>query len=331
MSRTSRSSSGATASAPAAPADGKVHRILTHCVYQIATGRWAVGQRLPSAREAEALWGVDRRTVLKAYRLLETTNLVECRTRSGFRVRNDPTVGRVSQHRHELRRLFDHTSAELRGRTDLSVLGTFRYFASLAEMEAREAPELGFAECTLTQAAGHCAEIEARLDVPCCPLNLAQLGGRESRLPTGLRTLFVSRYHLSELGKLADSPRLKVVPVTIHPDPMLAVTLEQASRVVIVEFDATEAEMIAKDVQRLCPRPHVRACVVADAAIALPELIEKERRRHRSLILLAPRVWGHASVKVRQRPGVGEARFVIHVSQWPQIADAAGLPLGIVF
>ncbi len=47
-------------------------------------GVWRPGVRLPSIREPEAEFGVDRRVVLKAYRTLERDGIVELRERSGI-------------------------------------------------------------------------------------------------------------------------------------------------------------------------------------------------------------------------------------------------------
>ena len=77
--------------------DRKVDRLHTHCLYRIATGKWPEGERLPSVREAERRWGVDRRTVLVAYHRLAEAGLVRRVDRSGFYVASGPELGRLSR------------------------------------------------------------------------------------------------------------------------------------------------------------------------------------------------------------------------------------------
>ena len=55
---------------------GKVENVANHCAYEIATGRWPKGHRLPSVRDAERDWQVNRLTVLRAYQRLVEMGLV---------------------------------------------------------------------------------------------------------------------------------------------------------------------------------------------------------------------------------------------------------------
>ncbi|MCZ6597685.1 MAG: hypothetical protein O7B99_08615, partial [Planctomycetota bacterium] len=54
----------------ARPAPG-VEGLVTHGLYQIATGKWRPDGRLPSVRRAAELWSVDPRVVLRAFQRLE--------------------------------------------------------------------------------------------------------------------------------------------------------------------------------------------------------------------------------------------------------------------
>ena len=66
------------------PLGPKVEKIVKHCVFEISTGAWRAGDRLPSVRRAGVSWGVGHLTVLKAYRRLVELGLVRNVERSGF-------------------------------------------------------------------------------------------------------------------------------------------------------------------------------------------------------------------------------------------------------
>src|SRR5262245_59667018 len=65
---------------------GTVEEIVNHGLYEIATGRWTAGTRLPSVRDAERRWGVNRLTVLRAYRRLAALGPAASEPRSRCRV-----------------------------------------------------------------------------------------------------------------------------------------------------------------------------------------------------------------------------------------------------
>lgn len=304
---------------------GKAERLVTHCVYQIATGKWAGGARLPSVREAEVAWGLDRRTVMKAYHHLQSLGLVVARTRSGFYVTEGPEVGRLARHRHELEALFERCAEMVAEETDLSLQGVFRYFSELAVIRSRERPECAFVECTATQARGHARELETRLGVPCLGLTLAEIDGKASRVPRYLRTLFVSGFHLGELAPTARGSSLQVHAVPIEVSP--AVVGEdpgEARGAVLLESDAVEAEAILEDVRVLGFGLPVEARVVEDVESTVAELAADARL----LVLLSPRLWGRVGPGVSERPNVRQVVFRIAEEAWPRIADALGLPLG---
>jgi len=133
------------------PADTKVAPLVTTFVYRIATGQWAEGERLPSVRAAGETWGVDRRTVLAAYRALEERGLVRGESRRGFFVAPGPELGRLGRHRGELETLHARVRAELE-RTGLPPASALRWIARLEEARETEEPRCAFVECTASQA-----------------------------------------------------------------------------------------------------------------------------------------------------------------------------------
>src|SRR6187402_474435 len=58
----------------------------------IRRGVFAVGERVPSVRQASAQYDVSIKTVLRAYALLESRGLLETRPQSGYFVREMPTA-----------------------------------------------------------------------------------------------------------------------------------------------------------------------------------------------------------------------------------------------
>ena len=62
----------------------------------VRRGVFAVGERVPSVRQASAQHGVSIKTVLHAYALLESQGVLETRPQSGYFVRELPSVHAVS-------------------------------------------------------------------------------------------------------------------------------------------------------------------------------------------------------------------------------------------
>ena len=83
-------------SPPARAPESKVEAIFKHGVYEIATGAWRPGARLPSLREARIAFRVNHLTVLRAYRRLVALGLVRNVRRSGFFVSEGTEVGRLA-------------------------------------------------------------------------------------------------------------------------------------------------------------------------------------------------------------------------------------------
>lgn len=311
-----------------APRERRADRWITHGIYQIATGKWPPGRRLPSVREAERAWGVDRRTVLQAYQRLAELGLVACAARSGYSVTKSAEFGRLSRHRHELDRLFERLLAEIEAQSELSPLGAFRYFAELAALRAADQPDCAFVECTAIQSEGHAREIKERLDVPCLPLTIGEIAGRRARIPAHVRTLLVSGFHFGELRALARPGELHVASVPIEVSPALLAHIPRGvSEGIVFESDDEEAHVIRDDVRALGLALPLKVQVVRELESALEAWKKKDARR-RSVALVSPRLWGGLSAAWRDQARVLPIEFRIREEAWPKIADAVGLPLG---
>lgn len=309
--------------------DRKADRILTHCLYRIATGKWTPGQKLPSVRAAEREWTVDRRTVLEAYRRLKQRGLVTCADRSGYFVTMGPELGRLSRHRKELEELYQRWQQEIVEQTGLSPLGTFRYFAQLAAIRAAENPSCAFVECTLDQATGHATEIGARLGIPCQPIILDEIDGQRSKLPASLRCLLVSQFHQGELRGLNSSKQLKVLPVPIEVSPLSLQDLpRKITAAVLFEVDGEQAHDMTADLRALKPKLKLSSKVINDLEPDLQNWIENSRVSQ--IALLSPRLWGRLSNGLKESGRLREVTFKIREDAWPGIADSIGLPLGVL-
>lgn len=310
------------------PRERRADRWITHGIYQIATGKWPPGQRLPSVREAERAWGVDRRTVLEAYQRLAELGLVACAPRSGYSVKKSAEFVRLSRHRHELDRLFERLSAEIEADSELSPLGAFRYFAELATLRAAEHPECAFVECTAIQAEGHAREIREHLDVPCLPLTTAEIAGRRARIPAHVRSLLVSGFHFGELRALSRPGELHVTSVPIEVSPVLLERIPRGvTEAIVFESDDEEAHVIRNDVRALGLDFPLKVQVAREVESALDAWKRKDVRRS-SVALLSPRMWGSLSAARRDQARVLPIEFRIREEAWQTIADAIGLPLG---
>lgn len=302
---------------------------MTHAIYKIATGKWPPGMRLPSVREAERAWDVDRRTVLDAYRRLQALGLVACAPRSGFFVEPGAELGRLSRHRYELEHLFERLRAEIESKSELSTLGAFRYFAELAALAAAEKPECAFVECTSTQAQGHAHEVHERLDVPCLAITTSEIDGRRSRVPMHVKTVLVSAFHSSELRALSRAADLQLLSVPIEVSPALLARIPHATTAAeVFESDEEEAHVIRDDVRALGLALPMKIQVTHDLEDALGRW--EKRATSKSVALISPRLWGKLAASWRDHPRVRPIEFSIRADAWPKIADAIGLPLGIV-
>lgn len=309
--------------------EDKAASLVTRCIYEIATGVWVAGQKLPSVRQAEAKWGLDRRVVMRAYQRLAELGLVEVLNRSGYYVVGREDLGRVSRHRHELENLYERFARLIVEDTELSPLGAFRYFAQYAEQKAQLSPEVAFAECTTAQAEGHAREVFQRLGIPCLPLSTQAIAGKRTRIPAHVRLLLVTGFHYGELKHL-DGDELQVVSVPIEVSPALARHLEDRSaNIVIVEYDETEGRQIQRDVEQLDAALSTELHVASDLETALEELVG-ERVGAGIIAALSPRVWGDASDRWREHPNVVPVEFSVVDDAWLRVADTIGLPLGDV-
>lgn len=305
-------------------------RLVRHCVYMIATGKWPAGARLPSIRRVRNEWGANQVTVQRTYTRLQAMGLADSRPRSGWYVAGGQRVDRLAGNRYELENLHRRVVALIGEGTGLSALGVLRYLVEFEAIRRREEPDVAFVECTLDQARAHADEIAARFNVPVLPLTTGGPSGTRERVPHHVRRLLTSPFHLDEVRRLADPPRLLVTAVPIEMSPALADDLARTrGPIVLLERESSMADHLAADVSRLLSGSRVVVRLVDDPAAELERLLGRGDAPAKPTVLLSPRVWGSLDPAVRDHPRVRQAAFRISESAWTQVADAIGLPVGV--
>jgi DNA-binding transcriptional regulator YhcF (GntR family) len=310
--------------------ENKVESIVRHCVYMIATGKWRSGDKLPSIRQAEERWGVNRLTVQRAYRRLEEMRLTEGKDRSGYYVATNTTLQRLTRHRYELDRLFEEFDRRIRTDTDFSTLAVLRYMSHLADIRMREEPDCAFVECTAIQASGHAREILERFDYPVIPLTTDEVGGTARRLPPNVRIVLTTLFHADELKEINNQNDLTLLSVPIEVSPALIDEIRQSrERVVLLEAEETMARHIALDAMSILRGLAIDIEVVSDVNRRLESYINRHQKglSHQT-VLLTPRHWGGVPEQWRSLPFIRPVGFSLADDAWPLIADALGLPLG---
>jgi len=306
--------------------DNKVDALALHCLYQIATGKWPAGSRLPSVRSSEEEWGLNRLTIQKAFKQLEQQGLIISKPKSGYYVSDSSTLSDITRHRYEMEYLLGKIKELICRETTLSTLSTLRYLSQLEELHEREAPDFAFCECTLIQAQGHALEIEQHYALPVMPMTLQQINGNRQRIPPHIRTLITTHFHYGELSSLQNET-LKVVAIPIEVSPSLKDKICACSGpVFFVENENVSATDIAADFSTYLD--HTRLEIVVTNEIE--SMLEKLTHNHKDpLILLSPRNWGAVAEKWRNQRFIKPVEFRICPNAWPELAESLGVALGL--
>ncbi|MGA7615246.1 MAG: GntR family transcriptional regulator [Thermoanaerobaculia bacterium] len=307
--------------------DTRATRLVQHCTYMIATGKWRPGGRLPSIRAIRQEWGLNQSAVQSAYGALVEAGLVESRDRSGYFVRGGGEIDHISRHRRTLSRIRHRISEMVREESDLSLLGTLRYLTSLEEIEQLQEPRVAFVECTRLQAESHAAEISERLQIPVVPLLLREMERRRRPLPHHVETVLTSSFHFQKVKSILHSQPVRLAPVPIEVSPELhGRIIDPKKPLVLLESEETMAADIARDSAAILGRkPDVQ--IVDDPGPVLALLLGGGRRkRNAPIVLLSPRLWGNLDETWRSHPNVLQVSFRIAATAWPRIAEECGLP-----
>lgn len=305
----------------------KVSQITTDCVYRIATGTWAVGTKLPSLRQGTKLWNVDPMTVKRAYEALRVSGLVEIASRSGVYVRDNAPVYGLRKHLSTLDALYASVQSQISAETGLSVLGSFRYLAQLAEQRAAAAPECSFVECTAFQSKQLAQEVSRAINAPCAAVTLSDLvTGRRPVLPSD-RVYFTTGFHHAEVSGFLGGSGPAVVQLTVKFSADCANSVVEAGkRFALFCLDSEQGDLIVDEVRALAGSPLIpaRAASVAPehAVAAVHETGADEA------VLVSPSIWESLPPEVQGRPDVFAYEYGFDEGAVRVMASALGLPLG---
>lgn len=304
------------------PAKGKLGDIVQHCIYEIATGKWTALQKLPSVREAEILWGVNRLTVLAAYRELEKIGLVVAKDRSGYYVVDN---GENDVFDTGLNKLYGRLKDMITKHTDLNLAYAFRYFNAMAISESKANPTYAFLECTNHQAEDHTKEIFQKLNIFVHPICLNSNEMLSPEIPQSVEILMTTGFHLREVNLIGKKLKKKVINIPIEIDPhFLKNTKNRIQKMILVEFEDNMSSNIFSDIKKLMGNVKLEKKLITNIDEELPSLFDDLANQ---LILLSPRVWGQASVTIKTDKRVRLIRFKISDASWKVISQALKIPL----
>ncbi len=302
---------------------GKLKSVVQHCIYEISTGKWKPGEKLPSVRKAEGLWGVNRLTVLSAYRELSEMGLVVSEDRRGYFVANQKTLEEDSDHKKQLDELYKKTLKFVKKNTDFEPAAVLKYFSSLAEKENEVNPEFAFLECSIFQAQGHALEIKNKLNVAVLPL-LIDEEIKNNGINGDVKTLLTTGFHIREVKAIGKKHNLQVVNVHIEVDPNLFANMESSfSSATIFELEEAMSRDIFNDVKALAKSIRLKEKVIKDVNEEIERFLADSKNE---ILLLSPRVWGRTAKKWQQDPRVHLIRFAIKKESWPVIIETIKLP-----
>lgn len=311
-----------------APA-GKADTIANHCFYMIAMGKWAPGARLPSVRQLEAEWSVNRLTVLKAYRSLAARGLVYHKPNGSYYVAEQLPKRDFVRDRIEIENLHAEITRTIRSETDLSPVGVLRTLAKITESDLGEHPEVAFVECSKAQAADHAREILERLHIPIAPLTLEEIRGKRLRLPPHVKTVLTTSFHLDELVSLR-AEGIEVVALPIEIAPELLAELESIGRqVVFLEPDTDLARRTATDAVWMMGIESPRVEVVSEIGDFLDDYFESSKADSADTLFLIPqKEWRHLDPRWHGHYAVRAISCRLCEAAWPIVGDVLRIPFG---
>ncbi|MEP5611804.1 MAG: winged helix-turn-helix domain-containing protein [Cyclobacteriaceae bacterium] len=306
---------------------GKLKSVVQHCIYEISTGKWRAGEKLPSVRKAEEMWGVNRLTVLSAYRELLEMGLVTSEDRKGYFVATHTENKETKEQRDQLDNLYKKALKLIRNNTSFEPRAVLKYFASQAEKENDLHPEIAFMECSNFQAEGHAKEIKDRLNVSIQPVLLNQ-EIQKQEFPSSIRTLLTTGFHILEVRKIGKRLSLDVVNIPIEVDASLfeniSINFDAAT---VFELEEEMSRDIFNDVKALTNIP-LKEKIIQDVNGEIEAFLKAHLTE---IILLSPRVWGQTAKRWRENPRVHLIKFSIQENSWPTIVEAVKLPFALTY
>jgi len=333
---------GVGAPAPVSPRarrTGKLESVVSDCVYQIATGVWTPGTRLPPLREAKQRWGINEVTCFRVYRRLVERGLVVSRDRDGYYVAPGESVGRLHAMNKEFQGLWEWFERGAPAHTGMSLVGAARALAQMAEARSELRPECAFVECTEFQAGEHAAEVRHHLGVACRAITTGQL--RAAGVPDGVRTIVTTPWHTREARDAAKQSGVAVLTAPVELAPAMIQSIRggrgrgpgRGRRWTVFALTPALAASMAEDLRARVGGgsalfPH-RAVSTARLEACLGDELGGARPAKACGVLLSPSLWSVAPEVWRARVDVRPVQYRVVPSAWETIAAALGLPVSL--
>lgn len=318
----------------------KVDQIVTSCIYRIATGAWEAESRLPSLRQAAAMWTVDPLTVKRAYVELQRRGLVRIVPKSGAFVLGNERLPRLRQYSRLLDALYAHFREEIDEKVGISALGAFRYFVQMAQEHASRSPECVFVECTAPQARQISNEISRHLGVPCLGLDLSDLVDGRSCIGPDARLVMTTGFHVAEVREVVVQVGLKQEPLILQitvsfAQKAIARLMKIGDPITLFCLDANQGDMVVKEIVGSCgnraefPEISVREATVTQIESLLEELLgDPHPPCPSAAVVVSPMLWAALTPPWQECVRVVPYTFDVQDASIEQAAHCLGLPLG---
>jgi DNA-binding transcriptional regulator YhcF (GntR family) len=279
-------------------------------------------------RRAEAEWSANRVTVLKAYGMLVERGLVRHAPNGGFYVADRGARTDFARDRILLEKLYEEVVGRIVEETDSLPAAVLKMLQGMAEVRARQKPEVAFVECSRSQAADHAGEIGDRFGIPVLPLSLDEIRGKRMNVPPHIRIVFTTAFHIDEVAALRGSGK-KVVALPVEITPELVEELEQGKReAVFLETDQALARRTVSDATFMMGIEKPRVLSVEGIAVFLEEALEAPAggARPHSIYLVPQREYEGLDLRWRKHDRVKAITCRLAEGAYNLIAEALKIP-----
>ncbi len=300
----------------------KSDSLIEHLIYSFATGRWQAGDKLPSVRQAELKWSVNRLTVLSAYRHLEASGLIESRSRSGYYVLGGSSLYDLSQYQRELDGLYEQFTRIIEQGSSLLPSVVFKSLAKISGYRVSQAPEIAFMECSHFQAATHAQECEAELKMPVHPAVFTVGSDVMPAMPTSVKYVLTTGFHFQELKQLT---KTQLINVQIELDVKQILTaIPEGVDVCVFERTTPMGESIYADIKQQIPLDNAQLKISQNLNTDLAAYLKQHSK---GVALLAPRLLDLIDAKFKNNQRVVPINYRIILSEWPKLKQTLNLAI----
>jgi len=299
----------------------KAESLYQYLVYALATGKWSSGDRLPSVREAEQIWGVHRLTILGVYKQLCDKGLLESRPRYGYVVTGSPSHTQLSKHRASLERIYGKVTKLIEEETDMLPSSVLTYIYHLSDIRLAECPEMVFVECSNHQASCHANELSKQLKIP---IAAQSTGDYATKAGMDFKVVITTVFHIDEVNQIAKDRQQQVFTVAIE----VAKEIQNTEKNVPLQMIATPElvyDHIYTDLQKMLPTADLSKLIVDNIDMGLTEALNDESNE--SNFLLAPLLWATANDDNKSHPRVSEIIFEMNQESLKELLVSLPIPV----